>query len=182
MCYTSSFSERYGCIPWNFWKGVQDVGYSGIMGCVANNTSLQGLEASIICSILYIIHGSETKLPGVVGGVFVGRCTRMWSFPLSCLSSLLPLLSTLSLSLPPLPQTQLVFVHSNEAKVSYSLDQGATFTTVDLTPSTLDTTTVVYHPTKDGWMLMQDGNSGSVSWHWFSISHCNVIHTMWACV
>ncbi|CAI8046683.1 VPS10 domain-containing receptor SorCS1, partial [Geodia barretti] len=56
----------------------------------------------------------------------------------------------------------LIFVHSTESKLSYSNDQGATFTTVDLDPPTLVTTTVVYHPTRDGWMLMRDSTRNTL--------------------
>ncbi|CAI8011488.1 VPS10 domain-containing receptor SorCS3 [Geodia barretti] len=50
----------------------------------------------------------------------------------------------------------LIFVDAVVPLLFYTVDEGATFTAVDLTPSTLITTTVVYHPTRDGWMLMQD--------------------------
>jgi hypothetical protein len=50
----------------------------------------------------------------------------------------------------------LIFVDAVLPRLFYTVDEGATFTAVDLTPNTLITTTVVYHPTRDGWMLMRD--------------------------
>ena len=43
----------------------------------------------------------------------------------------------------------------------YSTNQGASFTTVDLSSSIplIDTTSVFYHPTRDGWMLMADNRN-----------------------
>ena len=55
-----------------------------------------------------------------------------------------------------LTHQQLIFVDAVLPLLFYTVDEGATFTAVDLAPSTLITTTVVYHPTRDGWMLMQD--------------------------
>ena len=51
---------------------------------------------------------------------------------------------------------QLIFVHATEPKLSYSLNEGASFTTVTLDPSTLDPVSVKYHPTRNDWMMMQD--------------------------
>ena len=55
-----------------------------------------------------------------------------------------------------LTHQQLIFVDAVLPRLFYTVDEGATFTAVDLAPNTLITTTVVYHPTRDGWMLMQD--------------------------
>ena len=66
-------------------------------------------------------------------------------------------LPSLPPSLPPCP-TQLIFGHATESKISYSKDEGVSFTTIDLDPNTLDPTTVDYHPSREGWMLMMDSN------------------------
>ena len=58
---------------------------------------------------------------------------------------------------PLLPQ--LIFVHATDPQIFYSLNEGATFTTVDLVPNNLDPTTVRYHPSRDGWMLMLARNN-----------------------
>ena len=55
-----------------------------------------------------------------------------------------------------LTHQQLIFVDAVLPRLFYTVDEGATFIAVDLAPNTLITTTVVYHPTRDGWMLMKD--------------------------
>ena len=51
---------------------------------------------------------------------------------------------------------QLVFVHASLPSLYYTLDEGETFTAVAFSQNTLVTTTVVYHPTRDGWIMMKD--------------------------
>ena len=50
---------------------------------------------------------------------------------------------------------QMVFVQVTAPGLFYTLDGGATFIQVTFSVTDLVTTTVVYHPTRDGWMLMK---------------------------
>ena len=102
--------------------------------------------------------------------------------PYSLPPSLRPSLSPLSL--PPFhfslsSPLQLLFAHATESRIYYTLDEGLTFSTREITAVDINPRTIQYHPTQDGWMMALDTSNAVMHarTHTHTHTRCSVHYT-----